>query len=98
MDATRKVLFSDEFEEYYSTLNEIVRNKYDYALQIITTQYVVSQKFVKQIKSTKFYELRITISSDEHRTLFVAVDHDNFIECKTILLLNSFLKKRNKTI
>lgn len=36
------------------------------------------------------------ISSNEYRTILLAVDHDNFIQCKNVLLLNSFLKKGTK--
>ena len=38
----RNIIFSDEFEEYYASLNEQIKKKYDYALQIIKSQYVVS--------------------------------------------------------
>ena len=40
--------------------------------------------------------IRISISSNEYRTILLAVDHDNFIQCKNVLLLNSFLKKGTK--
>lgn len=40
----RNIIFSDEFEEYYASLNEQIKKKYDYALQIIKSQYVVSSK------------------------------------------------------
>ena len=92
----RNIIFSDEFEEYYASLNEQIKKKYDYALQIIKSQYVVSSKIVKSLENTDFYELRISISSNEYRTVLLAVDHDNFIQSKNILLLNSFLKKGTK--
>ena len=43
----RNVIFSDEFEEYYANMDERIREKYDYALEIIRTQYLVSKKFVE---------------------------------------------------
>lgn len=92
----RNIIFSDEFEEYYSSIDEQVRKKYDYALQIVRSQYVVSTKVVKKLENTDFYELRVSISSNEYRTILLAVDHDNFIQSKTVLLLNSFLKKEVK--
>ena len=89
----RHIIYSDEFEEYYSSMSEQLKRKYDYALQIVRSQYVVSSKIVKSLENTDFYELRISISSNEYRTILLAVDHDNFIQCKNVLLLNSFLKK-----
>lgn len=92
----RNIIYSNEFEEYYAGMNEQLKKKYDYALQIVRSQYVVSTKIVKSLENTDFYELRISISSNEYRTVLLAVDHDNFIESKNILLLNSFLKKGTK--
>lgn len=92
----RRIIYSDEFEEYYASMNEQLKKKYDYALQIVKSQYVVSSKIVKNLENTDFYELRISISSNEYRTILLAVDQDNFIQSKTVLLLNSFLKKDTK--
>lgn len=92
----RNIIFSDEFEDYYSRMSDQIRKKYDYVLQIIKSQYVVSSKIVKSLDNTDFYELRISVSSNEYRTILLAVDHDNFIQSKNVLLLNSFLKKDTK--
>ena len=92
----RNIIFSDEFEDYYSRMSGQIRKKYDYVLQIIKSQYVVSSKIVKSLDNTDFYELRISVSSNEYRTILLAVDHDNFIQSKNVLLLNSFLKKDTK--
>lgn len=92
----RNIIYSDEFEEYYASMNEQLKKKYDYALQIVKSQYVISSKIVKSLEKTDFYELRISISSNEYRTILLAVDHDNFIQSKNVLLLNSFLKKDTK--
>ena len=92
----RRIIYSDKFEEYYASMNEQLKKKYDYALQIVKSQYVVSSKIVKSLENTDFYELRISISSSEYRTILLAVDHDNFIQSKNVLLLNSFLKKDTK--
>ena len=92
----RNVIFSHEFEEYYDSMDEKVREKYDYALYIVRTQYLVSKKFVSILENTDFYELRVSISSNEYRTILLAVDHDSFIQSTKVLLLNSFLKKGTK--
>ena len=70
----RHIIYSDEFEEYYASMNEQLKKKYDYALQIVKSQYVVSSKIVKSLENTDFYELRISISSNEYRTILLAVD------------------------
>ena len=35
----RHIIFSDEFEEYYTSMNEQLKKKYDYALQIVKSQW-----------------------------------------------------------
>ncbi len=54
----RNIIFSDEFEEYYANMDERIREKYDYALEIIRPQYLVSKKFVDNLKNSDF--LRVT--------------------------------------
>ena len=39
----RHIIYSDEFEEYYASMNEQLKKKYDYALQIVKSKYVVKQ-------------------------------------------------------
>ncbi len=92
----RNIIFSHEFEKYYDSIDEKVREKYDYALHIVRTQYLVSKKFVCALENADFYELRVSISSNEYRTILLAVDHDSFIQSTKVLLLNSFLKKGTK--
>ena len=92
----RKVIFSEEFNAFYEELDTKVQEKFDYGLRLIKTQYVVNKKFVKHLENTDFYELRISISSDEYRTVLFAIDNDSFIQCKRVILLNSFIKKGTK--
>ena len=40
--------------------------------------------------------MRVSIGNNEYRTVLFAIDHDNFIEAKNIILLNAFLKKSHK--
>lgn len=39
----RNIIFSDEFEEYYASMSEQIKKKYDYALEIVKSQYVVKK-------------------------------------------------------
>ena len=95
-DDVRETIHSKEYEEYYNSLNEKTKAKYDYVEAIIKTQYVVNNKFVKSIEGTEFFEARISIGTNEHRTIVLAIDSSSFMESKRVLFLNSFLKKSTK--
>jgi len=89
----RNIVLTKEFLDYYNSLPEKVKKKYDYVMQIIKSQYVVSEKFVKHLENTDFYEARISVGSDAYRTIIFTVDSQSFMESKNVLFLNSFLKK-----
>ena len=92
----RKVLKSNEFHLYFNSLDKRIQTKYDYTIFLMETQKVVSTKFVKKIQEAEFYEVLVSIGTNEYRTLLVATDNPNFMEAKRVVLLNSFLKKDNK--
>ena len=92
----RTMIRSTEFDEFYNSLPANVQNKVKYAMNILADVKVVNTKLVKKLVDTDFYELRISISRDEYRTIMFAIDSDSFIESNTVLLLNSFLKKNTK--
>ena len=92
----REVLKTEEYELYFLLLNARVRVKYDYVIQLMQTQKIVSEKLVKKIRNTEFYEVRISIGTNEHRTMLIATDNSNFMEATQVILLNSFLKKDDK--
>ena len=95
-DDIRETFHSEEYDKYYASLDEKTKAKYDYVETIIKTQYVVNRKFVKNLEDTEFYEARITVGTNEHRTIVFAVDSISFMESKRVLFLNSFLKKGTK--
>lgn len=92
----REIYYSDAYQSYLKTLNQRVKEKYSYVEQIIKTIKVVNKKFVKAIEGTVFYEARVSVGSNEYRTILFAIDAENFIECSSVLFLNSFLKKDKK--
>lgn len=59
-----------------------MQEKYDYVLEIMIRQYVISEKFVKPIENSELYEMRVSIGNNEYRTLLFAIDNESFIECK----------------
>ena len=54
-------------------------------MDIIKTEYVLSTKFVKHLEHTDWY-----VNTNEYRTILFAVDNENIILSKKILLLNGF--------
>ncbi len=92
----RETFHSEEYDKCYTGLDEKTKAKYDYVETIIRTQYVVNKKFVKNLEGTEFYEARISVGTNEYRTVLFAIDTISFMECKKVLFLNSFLKKETK--
>ena len=73
-----------------------VQTKFNYVMDIVTTIYDVSTKFVKHLQDTDLYEMRVSVGSNEYRTILFAIDKANVIKATQIILLNGFLKKSNK--
>ena len=94
METIREIIFSREFDEFYHNSDERIQEKYDYAFDMIRTQYIVNKRFVKSLENTDFYELRISIGYNEYRSIMLAIDHDNFIQAHRVLFLNSFFEER----
>lgn len=92
----RELYFSNEFAEFYNGLQDKIKVKFEYTMDIIRTEYVLNTKFVKHLEDTDLYEMRVSVSTNEYRTILFAVDNDNIILSKKILLLNGFLKKSTK--
>lgn len=46
--------------------------------------------------NTDLYEMRVSVGTNEYRTILFAIDHDNIIQSTRIILLNGFLKKSEK--
>ncbi len=92
----RRIFRSSDFDDFYSSLPSKVKDKFEYVFLVVQTVYNVSTKFVKHIENTELYELRVSVGTNEYRTVLFAIDHDNIIESTRIILLNGFLKKSSK--
>ena len=92
----RSASYTKDFDEYYQSLPPKVKEKYDYVFEIILTKYVVSTKFIKRLEKTIFYEMRVSLGNNQYRTVLFTIDADNFMECKHLLILNSFVEKSSK--
>lgn len=92
----RKVIYSDEYMEYYWSLDKKARDKHNFVITVIETQYVVSEKYVKHLEGTDLYEMRVSLGNNEYRSIIFAIDAQSFIEAKSVLFLNGFRKKGTK--
>lgn len=92
----RTIFKTKEFDEFFSGLNERTREKFEHTMNVIQTVYALPVKYVKHLKNTNLYEMRVSIGTNEYRTVLFAIDQDNVIQATKIVLLNGFLKKSTK--
>jgi hypothetical protein len=94
----RELVYTDEFKEFYNSLDERTKDKYDNYLSLLEEVRVLSAKFVKALVNTdeNLYELRVSVGFNEYRSILFSADHDNIIQATKIVILNGFLKKSAK--
>lgn len=92
----RTIYKTPEFDRFYTSLPPKTQIKFDYVINVISTIYSVPSKFIKHLENTDLYEMRVSVGTNEYRTVLFALDKDNIIEATKIILLNAFLKKDNK--
>lgn len=61
----RTVFKTPEFEAFYDSLSDKVQTKFDYVINVITTIYNVSTKFIKHLENTDLYEMRVSVGTNE---------------------------------
>jgi Phage derived protein Gp49-like (DUF891). len=91
----RKLILTPSFEEFYKTSSNRLAEKIDYALTILEQIDVPSTKFIKKLRGSRFYELRIS-AEKEYRVLLSPIDTANIIEARQVLVLQGFQKKSTK--
>jgi phage-related protein len=89
----REILFwGNNFNAFYNQQELKVRRKIDYVLWLITHTERIPIKFLKHLEGTdNLYEVRISSTFKEIRVMCF------FDETKVIVLINSFIKKSQKT-
>lgn len=92
----RNIYWTVEFTQFYNRLTDKVKTKFDYVLGIVKMERVISTKFVKHLENTDLYEMRVSIGSNEYRTIMFTMDNDNVMLATEIILLNAFIKKSTK--
>lgn len=92
----REVYFTKEFDEFYDAQTIKVQEKFDYVKNILRRENILTEKFVKKIQKTEFYEIRIGIGNNAYPSLFFAIDHENATLARKVILLSAFLKRSDK--
>ena len=82
--------YKDYFWEFYNPLNQKVKEKVDYVLQIVISVHRISTKFFKHLEDG-IYEIRIEFGGNIYR-IFCFFD-----DAKLVILLHAFQKKSQKT-
>lgn len=96
LEPIRSLEFSDSFIEFYSQLDENIQMKFYRGFDAIKHTYVLNTNLIKKLVGTCFYEMRIPVGNNQFRTILFAVDNENIILAKKVLLLNGFIKKSTK--
>jgi len=91
----REILITPECLEFIDNQNDRISTKFYQIIEVIGEVKVVHSNFVKKLKNTVFYELRIK-AGDEIRIIMFTIDHSNFTECTKVVCLNGFQKKSTK--
>lgn len=91
----REIDITEKCLDFIDSQGERVSDKFFQLIEIIGEIKIVHTNFVKKLKNTRFYELRIK-AGKEYRIIIFAIDHLNFSECTRAVCLNGFMKKSNK--
>lgn len=91
----REIDITEKCLDFIDNQEGRVSNKFFQLIEIIGEVKIVHSNFVKKLKNTRFYELRIK-AGNEYRVLIFAIDHLNFSECTQAVCLNGLIKKSNK--
>ena len=84
------IYFGDYFRDFIESLNEDVREKIDYVLDMLKKIKKVNPKFIKHIRDGLF-ELRVIFEGNIYRVFFI------FDKGNVVVLFNGFQKKSQKT-
>ena len=86
------IYFEDYYLDFFNAQKEDVKKKFNWTLQLISTQERIPEKFFKHITGTEgIFEVRVEVGSDILR-VFSFFDKGNLV-----VLVNGFQKKTQKT-
>lgn len=86
------IYYEDYYLDFFNAQKDDVKKKFNYTLQLISTQDRIPEKFFKHItNSDGIFEVRVEVGSDIFR-VFSFFDKGNLV-----VLVNGFQKKTQKT-
>lgn len=86
------IYYEDYYLDFFNAQKDDVKKKFNYTLQLISTQDRIPEKFFKHItNSDGIFEVRVEVGSDIFR-VFSFFDKGNLV-----VLVNGFQKKMQKT-
>ena len=86
------IYYEDYYLDFFNAQKEDVKKKFNWTLQLISTQDRIPKKFFKHIiGSERIFEVRVEVGSDIFR-VFSFFDKGNLV-----VLVNGFQKKTQKT-
>lgn len=91
----RDIQYSEDFILFREALSQRATDKLEYCISILQHEMPLSQKFVKKVIGSDFYELRVSVDN-EIRVILFATDNSNISLATKILVLNGFVKKSTK--
>ena len=84
--------FKDYYLDFFGSLHEDVKLKFNWTLQLIATMKIVPEKYLKHLTGTSgLYEVRVEVATNIYR-VFCFFDKGNLV-----VLMNGFQKKTQKT-
>lgn len=95
-ETIRELYFTAEFTKFFEQLDDSVKSKFYYTMDVVRTIRVLYKNFVKHLENTELYEMRISVGNNAYRTILFAMDNRNVMLAQRILLLNGFIKKSTK--
>jgi hypothetical protein len=91
----RVILITPECLDFIDSQSERISTKFFQLIEVIGEIRIVHSNFIKKLKNTQFYELRIK-AGNEIRVIIFSIDHSNFNECTKAVCLIGFHKKSTK--
>ncbi len=86
------ILYGDYFADFYDGLNDNVRKKINYVLNMVCVEEYIPQRFFRKIETVAgLFEIRIEVDGNIYR-IFCCFD-----EGRLVVLFNGFQKKTQKT-
>ena len=86
------IYYEDYYLDFFNTQKEAVKKKFNWTLQLISTQERIPEKFFKHMTgSDGIFEVRVEVGSDIFRVLSF------FDKGNLVVLVNGFQKKTQKT-